>query len=348
MIKIGRSKIGTPSLIAYPGFGYPLSGGSWCVNVAGVVWQEPVVFSMRQRMIIRMLGNVMKASPDQLKCDNFQNRITPFFAEAEQRQSITVEVSGRSHRLRKKTKSNGHFRELLKLSRAEVEQSSVVDEFGNRILPIQVTTDHPKSIPATGQIHLLEPQGLSVISDIDDTIKDSFVTDRRELLNNTFLRDFRSIDGMADVYRELSVRGANFHYVSSSPWQLFESLQELNDADQFPSGTMHLRNFRLRDQLLKKLIIRRHGKTIAIRFLMKHLPNREFVLIGDSGEKDPEIYRKICRQFPNRVKALFIREIDERPLDEERDRKLAGAINGGIYGKFRDADQLKELSASLF
>ncbi len=131
---------------------------------------------------------------------------------------------------------------------------------------------------------------------------------------------------MADVYRQWSQQGASFHYVSSSPWQLFESLHRMNVMNQFPAGTMHLRNFRLRDQLLKKVIIRRHGKTTAIRFLMKHLPERKFVLIGDSGEKDPEIYRKICRKFPGRVRALLIRDIPERPLEEERSRKLEEAI----------------------
>jgi phosphatidate phosphatase APP1 len=194
----------------------------------------------------------------------------------------------------------------------------------------------------------MSPTGTCVVSDIDDTIKDSDVGNRKQLLANTFLRDFRSIDGMAEVYRTWSESGASFHYVSSSPWQLYTSLHQMNVSHRFPAGTMHLRNFRLRDQLLKKISLRRQGKTTAIRFLMKHLPERKFILIGDSGEKDPEIYRKICRKYPGRVSALFIREIPERPLEEERLRKIAQTMPTGVVAKFSNAQELKSLAEKTF
>ena len=295
-----------------------------------------------------MLGGVMKASPEELQCETFQNRITPFMAEADQRQSVIAELNGRSYRLRKKTKKNGHFRDVLTISQEEIDKATTYDDFGNRCLPFHVTADHEKSNHAEGLIYLLENHGTSIVSDIDDTIKDTSVGDRVELLANTFLRDFRSVEGMSEVYRRWSERGASFHYVSSSPWQLFESLHEMNVMHQFPAGTMHLRNFRLRDQLLRKVIIRRHGKTTAIRFLLKHLPDRKFVFIGDSGEKDPEIYRKICRKFPGRVKALLIRDVEQRPLEEERTRKLQSAIPDGLFGKFRNAEELCALADDLF
>lgn len=348
MIKLGRSKDASTTLMAYPGFGYCGHDGQWHIHLSGVAWQEPIVFTMRQKMMIRMLGGVMKVSPEELNCETFQNRITPFMAEADQRQSVIAEFNGNSYRLRKKTKKNGHFRDVLTLKHNEVEKAATHDEFGNRCLPFRITADHSKSNQASGLIYLLENHGTSIISDIDDTIKDTSVGDRVELLTNTFLRDFRSVDGMADVYRQWSQRGASFHYVSSSPWQLFESLHQMNVLNQFPAGTMHLRNFRLRDQLLKKVIIRRHGKTTAIRFLLKHLPDRKFVLIGDSGEKDPEIYRKICRKFPGRVKALLIRDVQQRPLEEERSRKLEEAIPTGFFAKFRDAEELGALAGDLF
>lgn len=348
MIKIGRLKDAATTLMAYPGFGCLGQDGKWHIHLSGVAWQEPIVITMRQRMIIRMLGGVMKVSPEELKSETFQNRITPFMAEADQRQAVIAELNGRSYRLRKKTKKNGHFRDVLTLSPTEVEQAADYDDFGNRVLQFLVTADHEKSNQASGLIYLLDNHGTSIVSDIDDTIKHSAVGDRVELLTNTFLRDFQSIEGMAEVYRQWSEQGASFHYVSSSPWQLFESLHQMNVMDQFPAGTMHLRNFRLRDQLLKKVIIRRHGKTTAIRFLLKHLPDRRFVLIGDSGEKDPEIYRKICRKFPGRVKALLIRDIQQRPLEEERSRKLQAAIPDGLFRKFQSAEELCSLANELF
>jgi phosphatidate phosphatase APP1 len=41
------------------------------------------------------------------------------------------------------------------------------------------------------------------------------------------------------------------------------------------------------------------------------------VLVGDSGEKDPEVYEQIREEFPGRVKAIYIRDAG-RTEDKER------------------------------
>jgi phosphatidate phosphatase APP1 len=194
---------------------------------------------------------------------------------------------------------------------------------------------------------LLGAGGLSVISDIDDTIKDSHVANRRELLMNTFVREFRSVDGMADLYRDWQAGGAAFHYVSSSPWQLFYSLSAMRSDFGFPEGTMHLRNFRLRDQFLTKLMFRRKGKALEIRKLVKNLPNRKFILIGDSGEKDPEIYQKIGRKYPNQVRGIFIRNLAGRPMDGDRVARLQRSASVTQSAVFAEADELADLASPL-
>jgi phosphatidate phosphatase APP1 len=50
-------------------------------------------------------------------------------------------------------------------------------------------------------------------------------------------------------------------------------------------------------------------KTAQITRLMVNLPNRRFVLVGDSGEKDPEIFDQIRRTFPEQVKEIIIRDV---------------------------------------
>ena len=162
------------------------------------------------------------------------------------------------------------------------------------------------------------------------------------------MRKFRSIDGIVELYQQWADQGAGFHYVSSSPWQLFQSLQDLHTVHGFPVGTVHLRNFRLRDQLLKRVIVRRQGKAVAIARLLKRMPGREMVLVGDSGEKDPKIYRKICRKFPGRIRAVFIRDLEHRPFDDERLKKLQSSVGDGICAKFKTAQELERLSAKLF
>ncbi|MDH3379651.1 MAG: App1 family protein, partial [Gammaproteobacteria bacterium] len=139
--------------------------------------------------------------------------------------------------------------------------------------------------------------GLSVISDIDDTIKISDVTDRKALLANTFLKPFAAPSGMADAYHRLADAGAMFHYVSSSPWQLYPALREFMDASKFPLGSFHLKLFRIKDESFLNLFkSSRESKPPVIEALLDAYPRRMFILIGDSGEHDPEIYGDIARR----------------------------------------------------
>lgn len=346
MIKIGGAKKKSSALLAYPGLGYP-AGNRWRLEVGGVAWRTPIVFNRRQKMMIRMLGGVMHASPDEMQGEVFRTRITPFMASAGKRKAIIVSVLGKSFRLEKKTKRNGHFKGRIEVDREIVEAAKVESNMAD-MLPYEVGFEDDSVEPVRGWIHLYQRDGISVVSDIDDTIKHSEVKDKRKLLANTFLREFRSVPGMSDVYQNWAASGASFHYVSSSPWQLFESLSEMNEEFSFPNGTMHLRNFRLRDQFLKKVLIRQKGKASTIRGLMKFMPERDFVLIGDSGEKDPKIYSKVCRKFPGRVKGVFIRELKANPMKAKSFRKLKSNLPQGLCSRFTDAKELAELTHEIF
>jgi len=336
-------------LQTYPAWGYQLESGNWRLTLSGFAWLSPVVFTRRQKMMIRMLGKVMKASPEQMECDVFRNRVTPFMAEADKRRKITATIGGQGFSLRKKTRGNGHFRNWLIVPSELVERAQAGAEIGSQILPITLSVEGDED-HATDLVNarLLPHRGLSVVSDIDDTVKDSDVSDRRELLNNTFIRDFRCVDGMPETFRQWAEFGAEFHYVSSSPWQLFEPLIGLQKNFDLPSGTMHLRNFRLRDQLFKKLKLRRQGKRLAIQKLLKCYPDRDFVLVGDSGEKDPEIYLKICKRNPGRIKGLFIRDLEHRPMDEELFGAIEQAMAGNVCSRFSTGEDLSSQAAVLF
>ena len=80
----------------------------------------------------------------------------------------------------------------------------------------------------------------------------------------------------------------------------------------------------------------------------KGLPEQKFVLIGDSGEKDPEIYRRICRRFPGRVNGLFIRDLPHRRMTDERLGKLQKTLPDGICDRFESADALRQAVGKLF
>ena len=347
MIQTGGPGNLSAQIVTYPTYGFQTDEQDWRLNVAGIAFQVPPV-TLRQRMLVKMLGKTMKVDEDSLSCDVFKDRVSPFFVEAEKGLEVRMTVGGKTVALRKRTRKNGHFSDSPRFPNSIIEEVSETDEFGRQQVPYTITIDGAKDA-WQGVAHLIPRYGISVVSDIDDTIKESQVTDRRELLVNTFLRDFRSVSGMAGVYRDWQSSGAEFHYISSSPWQLFHPLHKHQRDNGFPSGTMHLRNFRLRDQLLKRvLILRRRGKATAIHKLLNDLPHRKFILIGDSAEKDPEIYLKIWRRHPGKVHGIFIRDIEERPMIEERMRKLLKSSKDSVCTVFNDAEALARNAIKIF
>ncbi|EIC21601.1 Uncharacterized conserved protein (DUF2183) [Thiorhodovibrio frisius] len=182
-----------------------------------------------------------------------------------------------------------------------------------------------------GRVRLLASQGRSVISDIDDTIKITGIPAGQEVvLENTFFRPFVAAPGMAQRYRTLGAATA-FHYVSGSPWGLYRPLAEFITAAGYPAGSFHMKS--VRKNLLTagawQDIARLAGgeatrvqKLAQIGAIIGQFPARRFILVGDSGEQDPEIYRAIRQRFPRQIEAIWIRDVvDDRVLHPER---LAG------------------------
>ena len=349
MIKI-RSVPDQPAMTVYPAIGYPVDRDTWRVSVSGFAWYAPEEFNRRQKMMIGMLRNVMGVTSEELQTPTFESRINQFMAAACAKLPLEIRIGKSRFPIRKATRRNGSFEDVFHVRSKDLGLVGNQQESQQSLRETTFELASPEFDQplATGKVFLFPANGISVVSDIDDTIKDTQVGDRRELLANTFLREFRSIEGMAELYQSWAKQGAAFHYVSSSPWQLFDALYQFGETSGFPSGTMHLRNFRLRDHLLRKIVLRRNGKVLAIRKLLQALPDRKFILIGDSGEKDPKIYRKICRQFPSQVKAVFIRDLEHRPIEAERLAKLNKTIPDGLCARFESAETLRELASPLF
>jgi hypothetical protein len=283
----------------------------------------------------------------------FQERVMPFMTKCKPRPRIMVNIGDQKFEFEKRVKRSGRFEQRFLLDDERVKAISGADT-GTIEYRISVMGGDPlgaeeeSELAVSGEICLIPKHGISVVSDIDDTIKHTCVGNRRELLHNTFVREFRSVPEMSEVYQHWATLGSCFHYVSASPWQMFESLNQWRKNEQFPMGTVHLRNFRLRDQLLKKVILHRKGKRSAIQKLIRNLPRRRYILIGDSGEKDPEIYRKIASKFPSNIVGLFIRELPDHPLEPERWQKICDDVPGAVCERFTGGKDLQEKVAGLF
>lgn len=156
-----------------------------------------------------------------------------------------------------------------------------------------------------------------IISDIDDTILVSYATQklmklRLMLLNNAHTR--MPFEGVAAFYEALqhgSGGGYNpIFYVSNSEWNLYDLLYEFIEFNRIPKGPLLLREMAIRVLRPWKLReVNRNHKTEVITRLFNLYPDMKFILIGDSGQRDPEIYTGIVRLFPERVAAIYIRDI---------------------------------------
>ncbi len=196
-----------------------------------------------------------------------------------------------------------------------------------------------------GNALLVSEQGLSIISDIDDTIKDSHVLDKQLLIRNTFVNPLHAVPGMSELYQTYSANHQNvaFHYVSSSPLQLYPLLTEFLQQEKFPAGSLHLRSIKLIDELFKEGSSSQRHKHQQIRGLIQQFPKRKFILIGDSGEADPEIYANIAKDYPDRIQHIYIRDVTKETADAPRYQKTFRSIDTTKWRIFTEPTVLDNL-----
>ena len=171
---------------------------------------------------------------------------------------------------------------------------------------------------------------LGVISDMDDTVLQSEITSfvraaRLMLLENARTR--LPFPGVAAFYRALEqgTAGASANpifYVSSSPWNLHDVIADFLDAQQIPAGPMLLRDWDIGREMLGT----REYKLTQIREILATYPLLPFILVGDSGQQDPEIYQTLVREFPGRILAIYIRNVSPHPERSEAIRALAQQV----------------------
>lgn len=338
----------------FPSLGYfDEKRGCWKLLVHGRVYSTETV-PLGTRLLLKGLKRAMKATPEQVASEVFQQRIGGFLTKPIPRRRIVLQLGEQKLHLRRRTRGSGVFYSLLRLPKdhfpaphptlnaPSLKERKVVSI---RLVRQNSTGDlnHP---PVVGDVHLVQPRGLSIISDIDDTIKMTEATSRSEMLANTFLRPFEVVEGMVELYQAWHAQGADFHYVSSSPWQLYQPLADLCMSSNFPAGSMHLRYFRIRDEMFKRWRPVRNNKKVGIiGAILKWLPKRQFVLIGDSGERDPEVYRFLAKRFPNQVVAILIRNLQSRPLDRRRIRKLESINKHCEVRIYRSAAEIADVAS---
>jgi phosphatidate phosphatase APP1 len=194
--------------------------------------------------------------------------------------------------------------------------------------------EHPP-VHATGQV-LVPPASaqFGVISDIDDTVLYSHATSLLRMARLVFLGNARTrlpFPGVATFYQALQGGGSGsaqnpLFYLSSSPWNLYDLLLEFFRLHEIPIGPFFLRDWGVS---AAELLPTQHSdyKLGVLRNILSFYPELSFILIGDSGQEDPEIYQAIVDEYPDRILAIYIRDVTGASRSEEVAR-LAGEVAG--------------------
>ena len=182
---------------------------------------------------------------------------------------------------------------------------------------------------ATGQVLVPRDPQYAVISDLDDTVLHSNATSLWQMARLTLLHNAHTrlpYEGVAGFYQALQ-RGRDgeaynpVFYVSNSPWNLYDLLEDFLDVHGVPRGPLLLRDWSPRTIRAGEA-----HKLAAIQGLLDTYPGLPVVLVGDCGERDPEIYRQVVLRHPGRVLAVYVRDV--APTRHPAVRAIAAELAG--------------------
>lgn len=237
-------------------------------------------------------------------------------------------------------------------SYGQLRQSAVTDEEGyfHFELPLKITG--AKQLWHKIKLKLTAGQGFEaiqtawvqvpipqttfgVISDIDDTILHTGAGNVLKVISNTVTKNActrLTFPGVQQLYSALQKGKTPYpvnpiFYLSNSPWNLYDFLDEFMALKNIPQGSILLRDFGLDH---KKLLFDDDHKLHTIEKLLQAFPELPFILIGDSGEKDPEYYRQVVKEFPHRISAVYIRDVSNEARDKELEVIVKEVENMGV------------------
>ena len=318
-------------VIFYHTYGYE-QGEEWIIPVRAYVIESRIGI---ERIITGFFTRRRGLSSDEREI--FRSRISDFLADSESGEEVIFVFDNDpneeefrildSEGYRAQTDLNGVVEGYISLPKERGEELLRAQESKSGWLKLRAVSDEHTG---TGYIQLIPSEGLSVISDIDDTVKISGLpVGRSFVIRKTFFEEFEAAPLMAKRYQRWE--DAVFHYVSGAPWQLYRPLSEflLSSEQGFPKGTFHMKfvpknlisinTWSSLSGLATNENITHDQKIVQISAIFNDFPKREFILVGDSGERDPEVYREISNRYPDQIKEIIIRDvINDRQMNPER------------------------------
>jgi len=301
----------------------------WYIPIHGWIY-EPEKSTLRKALIAKSLSLKFGLEISNATEANFERRVNLLIADNERNKRIVVRIGERNHVL-PPSAENGHFKHVIRLPMSEVNNTT-----NDGSLVYSAVTKPTDLRLFTGEVRLVTPVGLSIISDIDDTIKITQVTKHEKLFEHTFYNDFTAAPGMASLYQSWA-DDTMLHFVSSSPWQLYSPLLEFVQQEGFPWATLSLKSVRFRDETLLNLFKKgTETKPAQIEPILTAYPKRKFILIGDSGEQDPEVYAGIARKYGSQIVKIYIRNVSGAASSDERFKQAFNELSHDQWQLFTD------------
>ncbi len=296
----------------FPSYAY-LKGNQWIFKIEG--WVRAPKNNRISQFFYKSAFRILTISGIQNE-SKFWSRFKGIAADSKNQIEMTICLGNKKYILSKST-NGGRISDVLRLPLSEVAEFTINSE---NWIPFYATTKTDRSFK--GKVRLISPKGVSVISDIDDTIKVSEVyAGSRVLLRNIFDKTPKPTEGMVTFYASLQAKhNAEFHYLSASPWPIFELIEEFRADSGYPEGAYELKEFcweigsKFCGFLASDSTLT-HKKSY-IQELLENFPKRQFILIGDSGEKDPEIYAWALNRYRDQIRAVYIRHVPSKDKGE--------------------------------
>ncbi|MGK7391275.1 MAG: App1 family protein [Candidatus Cyclobacteriaceae bacterium M2_1C_046] len=301
-VKQKLNLLSPPAIIPYRGY-----GNRSYAHVKGHVLENKLIYESKEsdkkrKNIIGMLGRYMSS----------------------QIPGVRIQATFEGQTLVAETNENGYFE-------MDFHFETPIANAGWRKIQYEVLdkiTEDQEDIKEEGEVYIQEDSSrFGIITDIDDTVLISRATSMFKKLWLILTKNSKTrlpFTGVSEFYNELHIGAKGdftnpVFYVSSSEWNLYDFLEDFAEVRDLPKGVFLLQE--LKTSLIK--LIKSGGgthmhKEIKIKDILKTY-NLPFILIGDSGQKDAEIYARIANGFPGRIKAIYIRDVKKSRGEQVRE-----------------------------
>ena len=306
---------------------------------------EPESDSIARSALISILRKTAGLSDEDLSGKIFTQRMMQITVDQESRKSVSAQI-GNSYYNIGVTDQNGHTEREIVLP-PEIFYP-IIGHNDNNGIPTEasvdfMTADKTGTRIFKGTADLIKPSGVMILSDIDDTIKISNVNDTKALLRTAFTENFKPVPDIRNIFSSWKNQGADFIYLTATPWQLHQSISAFLEKENYPKGVLFMKSFGAKDSYSSILDSPVKFKTPIIQTIMRDFPAKKFILIGDSSEKDSEIYADTARKNPGKISHIFIRNVAGNDSEKQRILSVFTGLDPALITVFTNADEIKGL-----